>query len=319
MMPHQPGFWRRDGVLPRLLSPLAAVTAAVTARRVARPGWRAAVPVICCGNVTIGGAGKTTLALDLGARLAARGRTVHFLLRGYGGAVRGPHNVTPDDTAAKVGDEALLLAAVAPTWTGADRAASARAAVAAGAQVLVMDDGLQNPGLHKDLSLLVVDGASGFGNGRVLPAGPLREPVAAGAARCHAAVLIGPDAAGAAAMLTLPVLRADLRPGPEVAAFVGRRVLAFAGIARPEKFFSMLAEAGVVVAGTMSFPDHHPFSQADLRRVTAEAARIGAVPVTTPKDAVRLPDAYRERIGVVGVSLGWDDPAALDALLATVL
>ena len=319
MMPHQPGFWRRDGVLPRLLSPLAAVTAAVTARRVARPGWRAAVPVICCGNVTIGGAGKTTLALDLGARLAARGRTVHFLLRGYGGAVRGPHRVTAGDTAEQVGDEALLLAAVAPTWTGADRAASARAAVAAGAQVLVMDDGLQNPGLHKDLSLLVVDGASGFGNGRVLPAGPLREPVAAGAARCQAAVLIGPDATGAAAVLTLPVLRADLRPGPEVAAFVGRRVFAFAGIARPEKFFSMLAEAGVVVAGTMSFPDHHPFSPADLRRVTAEAARIGAAPVTTPKDAVRLPDAYRERIGVVGVSLGWADPAALDALLATVL
>jgi len=319
MMPHQPGFWRRDGVLPRLLSPLAAVTAAVTARRVARPGWRAAVPVICCGNVTIGGAGKTTLALDLGARLAARGRDVHFLLRGYGGAVRGPHNVTPDDTIAKVGDEALLLAAVAPTWTGADRAASARAAIAAGAQVLVMDDGLQNPGLRKDLSLLVVDGASGFGNGRVLPAGPLREPVAAGAARCHAAVLIGPDATGMAAVLPLPVLHADLRPGPEVAAFVGRRVLAFAGIARPEKFFSMLAEAGVVVAGTMSFPDHHAFSAPDLHRVTVEATRIGASPVTTPKDAVRLPDAYRERIGVVGVSLAWNDSPALEALLATVL
>ena len=190
-----PGFWGRDGVLPRLLSPLAAVTAAVTAWRVARPGWRAPVPVICCGNVTVGGAGKTTVALDLGARLAARGRAVHFLLRGYGGSVRGPHRVAAGDTAARVGDEALLLAEVAPTWIGADRAASARAAVAAGAQVLVMDDGLQNPGLHKDLSLLVVDGASGFGNGRVLPAGPLREPVAAGAARCQAAVLIGPDLA----------------------------------------------------------------------------------------------------------------------------
>jgi tetraacyldisaccharide 4'-kinase len=286
---------------------------------VTRPGWRAAVPVICCGNVTVGGAGKTTLALDLGARLSARGHLVHFLLRGYRGVVRGPHRVTAGDTATMVGDEALLLAAVAPTWIGADRAASARAAVAAGAQVLVLDDGLQNPGLHKDLSLLVVDGASGFGNGRVLPAGPLREPVAAGAARCHAAVLIGPDVAGVTAVLTLPVLRADVCPGPEVAAFVGRRVLAFAGIARPEKFFSMLAEAGAVVAGTISFPDHHPFSQAALRRVTGEAARIGAVPVTTPKDAVRLPDVYRDRIGVVGVSLGWDDPAALEALLATVL
>ena len=193
MMPHPPRFWRRDGVLPRLLSPFAAVTAAVTARRVTRPGWHAPVPVICCGNVTVGGAGKTTVALDLGARLVARGQTVHFLLRGYGGTVRGPHRVAAGDTAAEVGDEALLLAAVAPTWIGADRVASARAAVAAGAEVLVLDDGLQNPGLHKDLSLLVVDGTSGFGNGRVLPAGPLREPVAAGAARCQAAVLIGPD------------------------------------------------------------------------------------------------------------------------------
>jgi tetraacyldisaccharide 4'-kinase len=316
---HPPAFWRGDGMLPRLLSPFASITAAVTARRVARPGWRAAVPVICCGNVTIGGAGKTTLALDLGVRLAARGRTVHFLLRGYGGAVRGPHRVAPGDTAVQVGDEALLLAAVAPTWTGADRAASARAAVAAGAQTLVLDDGLQNPGLHKDLSLLVVDGASGFGNGRVLPAGPLREPVAAGAARCQAAVLIGPDSAGVAALLPPPVLRADLRPGPEIAAYVGRRVLAFAGIARPDKFFAMLAEAGVAVAGTMPFPDHHPFSEADMHRVLDAAARVGAAPVTTPKDAVRLSAAFRDRIGVIGVSLAWDDPAALDAVLAQVM
>ena len=314
-----PEFWQRDGVLPRLLSPAAAVTAAITARRVARPGWRAAVPVICCGNVTVGGTGKTTLALDLGARIAAQGRVVHFLLRGYGGSVRGPHRVTAGDTVAQVGDEALLLAALAPTWIGADRVAGARAAVAAGAEVLVLDDGLQNPGLHKDLSLLVVDGAVGFGNGRVLPAGPLREPVAVAAARCHATVLIGADATGAAAMLPPPVLRAGLRPGAEIAALVGRRVLAFAGIGRPEKFFAMLANAGVIVAGTMPFADHHPYSATDLRRVMGEATRLGAVPVTTPKDAVRLPAAIRERIGVVGVSLAWDEPAALDALLTALL
>jgi tetraacyldisaccharide 4'-kinase len=318
-MPHPPDFWLRDGVLPRLLSPLASVTAAFTARRVARPGWHASVPVICCGNVTVGGAGKTTVALDIGARLVARGQIVHFLLRGYGGSVRGPHCVVAGNTAAEVGDEALLLTAVAPAWIGADRVASARSAVVAGAQVLVLDDGLQNPGLHKDLSLVVVDGTSGFGNGRVLPAGPLREPVAAGTARCQAAVLIGPDCTDVAATLPLPVLRAELRPGPEVAAYVGRRVLAFAGIARPKKFFTMLAEAGVVVAGTLPFPDHHAFSEADLDRVLAAAARTGAAPVTTPKDAVRVPPAYRDRVGVVGVSLGWDDPAALDALLGRVL
>ncbi len=313
-MPHPPGFWRRDGLLPRLLSPLAACTTAVTAWRVGRPGWRAPIPVICCGNVTVGGAGKTTVALDVGARLVARGKAVHFILRGYGGSVRGSHRVAAGDTAARVGDEGLLLSEVAPTWIGADRAASAREAVKGGAQVLVMDDGLQNPGLHKDLSLLVVDGVSGFGNRRVLPAGPLREPVLAGAARCQATVLIGP--AGVDPLpLPLPVLRADLRPGTEIAGWVGRRVLAFAGIARPEKFFTMLVDAGVIVAATAPFPDHHPFTQADLRRVLDEAERNGAAPVTTPKDAVRLPVAYRDRIGVVGVSLVWDDPGALDALL----
>jgi tetraacyldisaccharide 4'-kinase len=315
-MLQQPAFWRCDGILPRLLSPLAAVTTAATARRVARPGWQAPVPVICCGNVTVGGAGKTTLALDLGARLIAKDRAVHFLLRGYGGATPGPHRVQTADTAARVGDEALLLAAVAPTWVGADRAASARAAIAAGAQVLIMDDGLQNPGLRKVLSLLVVDGASGFGNGRVLPAGPLREPVAAAVARCQAAVLIGPDQTGLAARLPIPVLSARLQPGPEIGTWIGRRVVAFAGIARPEKFFAMLAEAGVDIAATLPFPDHHAFSRKNLVRIIAEAERHKAVPLTTPKDAVRLPHAYRDMIDVVGVSLGWDDPTALDALVA---
>ena len=170
--------------MPRLLSPFAAVTAAVTARRVARPGWRAPVPVICCGNVTVGGAGKTTLALDLGARLIARGHGVHFLLRGYGGRRAGriasPLATRPPRSATR----RCCWPRSRRPGSARDRAASARAAVAAGAQVLVLDDGLQNPTLRKDLSLLVIDGATGFGNGRVLPAGPLREPVAAGA---HAA------------------------------------------------------------------------------------------------------------------------------------
>jgi tetraacyldisaccharide 4'-kinase len=274
------------------------------------------VPVICCGSVTVGGAGKTTLALDLGGRFVARGRAVHFLLRGYGGVVRGPHRVATSDTAAQVGDEALLLAAVAPTWIGADRAASARAAVAAGAEVLVLDDGLQNPSLYRDLSLLVVDGGSGFGNGKVLPAGPLREPVAVGTARCQAAILVGQDTTGAAKLLHLPVLRATLKPGAEIAAWSGRRVFAFTGIARPEKFFGMLRENGVSVAGTMPFADHHRFTERDLLHVLNSAARHGAAPITTPKDAVRLLAPYRSRIAVVGVSLSWEDPAAVDALLA---
>jgi tetraacyldisaccharide 4'-kinase len=314
-----PEFWRHDGFLPGLLAPAAAVYAAVTARRVARPGWRAPVPVICCGNATAGGAGKTTLALELGARLA--GRHVAFLTRGHGGRVRGVHRVDPArDDAATVGDEALLLAQCAPTWVAADRAAGARAALADGAGVLVMDDGLQNPGLAKDLSILVVDGGAGFGNGRVIPSGPLREPVAAAAARCAAAVLIGEDRSGALAALPpgLAVLRADLEQ-QDTAGLAGRRVLAFAGIGIPEKFFAGLRAAGVAVVETASFADHHPYAPAEIERLLARAGAADALAVTTPKDAVRLPPELRARVRVAGVRLVWRDPAALDALLAGVL
>ena len=179
-----PAWWDRGGAIPRLLAPAATLVAAAGARRMSRVGWRAPVPVLCCGNATVGGAGKTTVALDLAARLRARAVAVHVLTRGYGGRARGPLRVDPArHDAALVGDEPLLLAAVAPTWVCADRAAGARAAVTDGAGALLMDDGLQNPTLSKTASLLVIDGAAGFGNGRVLPAGPLREPVAAAAPR----------------------------------------------------------------------------------------------------------------------------------------
>ncbi len=292
-----------------MLAPLSVVGALITARRVARPGWRAPVPVICCGNVTVGGAGKTTLVLDIATRLRARGAAVHILLRGYGGSSRGTRLVTTADSAAEVGDEALLLAAVAPTWIGADRAASGRAAVAAGATVLLMDDGLQNPTLHKDFSILVIDGASGFGNGRVLPAGPLREPVAAGAARCQAAVLIGADRTDAAALLPpdLPMLRADLVQDADIAALRGRRVLAFAGIARPDKFFAPLRAAGADVVEQHPFPDHHSFTRGELETLLARARDCDAMPVTTPKDAVRLPPDIRALVRVIGVGLRWQD------------
>ena len=318
-----PAFWQHGtrSVLPPLLAPISAMVAAITARRVMQAGWHAPVPVICCGNVTVGGAGKTTVALDLGHRLSSRGVAVQFLLRGYGGTVRGPHRVAAGDAASLVGDEALLLAQVAPTWVGADRATSARAAIAAGAQALLLDDGLQNPTLTKDLSLLVVDGATGFGNGRVMPAGPLRETVAAGAARCHAAVLIGPDSTGVATHLPahLTLLRARLEPGPEVANLIGHRVLAFAGLALPDKFFAGLAQAGVEVVARRPFPDHHAYTETELHTLLADAARLDAVPVTTPKDAVRLPRHVREKVQVIGVTLVWDNEAALDALLTAVL
>ena len=260
------------------------------------------------------GAGKTTLALDLGLRLGRSGAHVAFITRGYGGRALRAMQVTGAHDAGMVGDEALLLAAVAPTWVGADRAASARAAVAAGASVLVMDDGLQNAGLVQDLPLLVIDGAAGFGNGRLLPAGPLREPVAAGAARCRAAVLIGADAAGVAARLPIPVLRAALVPDAD--GLAGRRVLAFAGIGRPAKFFTTLAQTGAVVVGEVGFPDHHVYRPAELADLARRAAQADASLITTPKDAVRLPAPFRSQVLVAGVALAWADEAALGALLA---
>lgn len=315
MLPGAPSFWSHDGLLARALSPLSAIGAAVTARRVARPGWRAPVPVVCCGNVTVGGAGKTTLVLDLARRLSERGRAVHILLRGYGGASRGVHRVAPDDPASLVGDEALLLAEVAPTWTGADRAASAKAAIKAGAQILLMDDGLQNPTLAKTFSLLVIDGRTGFGNGRVLPAGPLREPIAAAVARCKAAVLIGPDISGASSRLNLPVLRADLVQDPAITALAGRKIVAFAGIAHPEKFFDPLRQAHAILVATRPFPDHHPYTNRELDGLREQARLLDAELVTTPKDAVRLPPAVRSQVTVIGVGLSWQESSQIDQLL----
>lgn len=315
-----PEFWGGDGrgLWPALLSPIASLYAQATARRVARPGWQAPIPVICAGNATAGGAGKTTVALEMGRVLARRGVQAHFLLRGYGGKLSGPVRVDPaaHDSRA-VGDEALLLAAERPTWVSADREAGGRAAAAAGAQAIVMDDGLQNPGLHKDLALLVVDGGYGFGNGRIIPAGPLREPVAAAAARSQAAVLIGEDETGALARLPpdLPVLRARLVPGPEAALLAGQPVYAFCGIASPRKFFNTLQEAGAVLAGRMPFADHYPYDAGDLRQLLAEAESLRAIPVTTRKDFVRLPPEFRPRVTVVTVGLEWQEPALLDRLL----
>jgi tetraacyldisaccharide 4'-kinase len=315
-----PDFWRHGrGPWPRVLAPLSRIYARKTAERLTRPGFTAPIPVICCGNVTAGGAGKTTVAMNVASRLIRRGIAAHLLCSGYGGTLKGPIRVDPalHDSAA-VGDEALLLARIAPTWISRDRGASARLAVGAGAEALVLDDGLQTPTLTKSLSLLVIDGTFGFGNGRVIPAGPLREPAAVGAARCQAAVLISNDETGVLAVLppSLPVLRARLVPAEGAEAVAGRPVLAFAGIANPQKFFDTMTEAGAILVGRETFADHYPFDEGDLEALAKDAASLRAQLVCTPKDHVRLPPAWREKVVVVGASLAWADEAALDALLA---
>lgn len=314
-----PDFWRRDGAAARLLAPLAAVYAwGGRRRRLAGEGFRAAVPVICVGNIVAGGAGKTPVCLALAQRLEALGHAPHFLTRGYGGTEVGPRLVDPvRHNADRVGDEALLLAAQAPTWVARHRPDGAVAAAALGAGVVVMDDGFQNGALRHDLALVVVDGGFGFGNGRVIPAGPCREPVAEGLARADAVVLIGDDRTGAAERLGgKTVLRARLKPGDEAVALAGAKVLAFAGIGRPDKFFATLRQCGADLVATRAFADHHPYARAEIERLLAESERQRAQVWTTAKDAVRVPADLRGRVRVLPVSLAWDRPEHVDALLA---
>lgn len=324
MIGRAPKFWQRGhgGVPARLLTPAGAVFAAVAARLNAIEGARVPVPVFCCGNATVGGAGKTILALDLIERLQRRGIAPHALTRGHGGTASRrsamPVRVDRDrHTAAMVGDEALLLADRTATWVDHDRARSGRAAIAAGATALVLDDGLQNRSLARDCSLLVIDGPVGFGNGRVLPAGPLRERPIEAVRRCRAIVLIGEDRAGAAARFRgeRPILRCDLALDAAVVRRLrGRPVLAFAGIGRPDKFFQSLRDAGIDLAGCLPLPDHHRYTPPMLARLAARAASRNAVLATTAKDAVRLPAGFREQVVVVGVGLRWHDDR-LDRIL----
>jgi tetraacyldisaccharide 4'-kinase len=319
-----PDFWSQDGLLPTLLTPVSLLyDLAARLDRCRGRRWRAPVPVICVGNLTAGGAGKTPTAMLAAELLIRSGIDVHFLSRGYGGKTAGPVQVDRQKhRAGEVGDEPLLLAALAPTWIARDRVAGAKKIVEACAEAIIMDDGFQNTDLQKDLNILVIDGGFGFGNGRLLPAGPLREPVASGAVRADFALIIHTDGDRRVSLLlppSLPVFQARVVPAISAESYGGRRVFGFAGIGRPEKFAATLRAIGADLVGFQAFPDHHDYREDEIMAVIEAAVAEDARAVTTAKDAVRLPVIAREMVDIVDIDLQLDDVDAFRQRLLSVV
>ena len=322
-----PHFWsagldpksREAAPLTRLLlTPLAALYTLGIRRKLAKAEPET-IParIVCVGNLTVGGVGKTPIVESVRRKAGEAGLRAASLSRGYGGKLEGPLKVDPSThTAADVGDEPLMLAATGEAWIGKDRAATARAMAADGVQLIVMDDGHQNPSVAKDLSLIVIDAAAPFGNGHVLPKGPLREPVADGLARGDAVILMGEGKELTAVQKSrLPVVRAGLvpaAPAPE------GPLVAFAGIGRPVKFFDSLKAAGADLQDSVPYGDHHAYTPGDLKFLHDLAERRGARLITTTKDHVRLPADERARILVFPVEARFEDKAALATILAPV-
>ena len=308
-----PAFWfKPPGLLARALRPLACAYQGISRLRRGQAA-PCPVPLIVIGNVVAGGAGKTPVTIALAQRLQQQGRRVHLIAKGYGGKLKGPLQVDPDKhTSFDVGDEPLLLARHAPTWIGRDRGLALQAAAAASADVIISDDGLQSPRLAPDLALLVMDGVLGIGNGQLIPAGPLREPLSRALARVQAVIQVGGQARDYEGK---PVMVGDFTV-KNTDWLRGTRVLAFAGIGQPEKFFATLTAAGAQLVAALPYPDHHAFHDYEVRRLLRDAEAQSAIAVTTSKDAIRLPWNLRDQVRVVEGDFIFRQTEQIDALCA---
>jgi len=329
-MLHSPPFWYRqkttkDIFLKTILTPLSWIYGWLARKRFELyfpvPMEK---PIICVGNLVTGGAGKTPAVLALVDLLKDSGFNPHLLTRGYGGLEPGPIQVNPDtDSSHDVGDEAMLLVKKAPTWVSTNRPLGAQAAMDSGANIVVMDDGFQNPVIYKDFSFVIIDGAVGFGNKKLLPAGPLREPIDSGLSRANAVLIVGEDklrvADRIAAMSDIPILFASTSIDKDNIDIKEKKLVAFAGLARPEKFKYTLECGGADIVEWQAFPDHHPYSEADIEDLIKIAEHKEAELITTRKDYVRIPEKFKDKIHQLSITMVWQDKTAIMPLIEEAL
>ena len=309
-----PKYWQSNSFLSRILMPLGWLYGKITQLRLQlKKSPRANIPVICVGNITAGGTGKTPVSISIAKMLETAMYHPFFVTRGYGGKLQNVMVNNKKHSAHDVGDESLLLSAQAPVIVNADRYKGAKMAEEQGADVVIMDDGFQNPSLHKDLSFLVFDGHYGIGNGKIIPAGPLRETFADGVKRADALIILGKDKHNLAERTDLPVFYGHTEPLHTALKYGD--VLAFAGIGHPQKFYHTLSTCGFNVVETVDFPDHHFYSVAEIESLLQKAQTLNADVYTTAKDMVKIPNVYHDRINVLEIGIVWDDPEKLQEFI----
>ena len=317
-----PSFWHADGFIPKLLEPLAQLYKYLSfLERSLRSKTKIDIPVLCIGNLVSGGAGKTPIALSIGQKLNAK-HNISFLTRGYGGIEAGPIEVNPDEHSSyEVGDEALILSELGPTWVSRNRIAGAIAAKNAGFEIVIMDDGFQHTSLVKTLSFVIIDGPYGFGNGRLIPAGPLREPIYSGLNRADVIVLVGEVNPSIIELLpnNKPLLRASLVPAEMGTQLSNNNVIGFAGIGRPTKFLETLEKMGLNIIDFVAFPDHYRFRESEIRELYEKATEVDAILVTTFKDMKRVPKSVAHLCQPIGITVVWEDDNEIQQLLDSVI
>lgn len=319
-----PKFWykKKDTILSNSLYPLSLIFRFGTKlRNYISVKGKSKLPIICIGNIVVGGAGKTPVALKIGKLLKLKGYNPHFVSKGYGGVEKNNNLVQDWHSPISVGDEALLLSEIAPTWIGIDRNKSFDLAYHKGADCIIMDDGFQNPTLQKDFSIIVINGEQGFGNRRVMPSGPLRESISRGISRTNLVIVIGEISEDVKNKIPklVPVINANFVVSKKNKIFNNQKILAFAGIAYPEKFFNSLRKEGAKIEKKVTYPDHHIFDENDMLYLAEQANISKSILVTTKKDYVRIPKSYRSLISTLDGEIEFEEESLLIEILSNLL